>query len=82
MNLAQDDGLNYVKDLSKIGRLLSNTIIVDTKPENFGWHLQNGICIQEFVGDERRSKLKKETDHSLEHLSKLLKAVHTQATEL
>lgn len=44
----------YLKDLSKIGRPLDSTIIIDNNPQNFKLHKENGICIKSFWGDNGR----------------------------
>ena len=54
----------FIKDLSKIGRDLSKTIIVDNTPENFQLQAQNGICIKTWIGDEK--------DHALHDLGEIL----------
>ena len=41
----------YIKDLSKIGRPLDSTIIIDNNPVNFKLHKENGIYIKSFLGD-------------------------------
>ena len=41
----------YLKDLSKIGRPLDSTIIIDNNPENYKLQKENGIYIQPFWGD-------------------------------
>ena len=47
----------YVKDLSRIGRQLTKTIIVDNTPENFKNHRANGLFIQSWYGDESDNTL-------------------------
>ena len=41
----------WVKDLSKLGRDLHKTIIVDDKPSTFQLQPQNGVCIPGWTGD-------------------------------
>ena len=41
----------YLKDLSKIGRPLDSTIIIDNNPENYKLQKENGIYIKPFWGD-------------------------------
>ena len=42
----------YIKDLSKIGRPLNSTIIIDNNPQNYKLQKENGICIKSFWGDD------------------------------
>ncbi len=54
----------YVKDLSILGRDLSQTLIVENTLHAFGYHLDNGILIKTFEGEK--------DDCALLHLWKLL----------
>jgi len=47
----------YVKDLSRIGRDISRTIIVDNIAENFQLQPENGIFIKSWFVDERDTAL-------------------------
>lgn len=43
---------DFVKDLTRIGRPLDKTIIVDNMPQNFRLQKENGIIIKGFFGDD------------------------------
>ena len=51
------DNETYIKDLSKLGRPLNKTVIVDNTPENFKHHRQNGIFIRSWYGSKDDSAL-------------------------
>ena len=57
----------FVKDLSRIGRDLSKTIIVDNVAENFQLQPDNGIFIKSWFDDMN--------DTALEELAPLLKEI-------
>lgn len=63
----------FIKDLSRIGRELSKTIIVDNNPDNFQYQAENGIFIKSWYDDPN--------DTALEELSKLLKVVARRSNE-
>ena len=54
----------YLKDLSKIGRPLEKTLIIDNHPENFKLQPENGIYIKTWTSDA--------SDCALKQLGKLL----------
>jgi len=56
----------YVKDLSRLGRDLSKTIIVDNSIHAFGYQITNGVPIPSFYGQT--------WDHELQMLVSILKA--------
>eukprot|EP00826_Nyctotherus_ovalis_P006297 TRINITY_DN11477_c0_g1_i1.p5 TRINITY_DN11477_c0_g1~~TRINITY_DN11477_c0_g1_i1.p5 ORF type:complete len:118 (-),score=18.90 TRINITY_DN11477_c0_g1_i1:14-367(-) len=47
----------YIKDLSRLGRSLAKTIIVDNLAENFQLQLENGIMIKTWTGDPEDNAL-------------------------
>jgi Dullard-like phosphatase family protein len=57
----------FIKDLSKIGRELSKTIIVDNNAENFQYQPENGIFIKSWYDDP--------SDTALRELSQVLISV-------
>ena len=56
---------DFVKDLSKIGRPIDKTIIIDNIPQNYRLQNENGINIKSFYGDNSN-------DRVLFYLSKIL----------
>lgn len=62
---ATPTGMVYIKDLSKLGRPLSKTIIVDNVAENFSKQPDNGIFIKSWFDDT--------SDTALIELAPLLK---------
>jgi CTD small phosphatase-like protein 2 len=47
----------YIKDLSKLGRDLSKTLIIDNVADNFRLQPENGLQIKNFEGDENDEEL-------------------------
>ena len=47
----------FVKDLSRIGRDLSRTIIIDNTAENFQRQVNNGLFIKSFYDDPEDTEL-------------------------
>jgi CTD small phosphatase-like protein 2 len=47
----------YIKDLKKLGRDLSKTLIVDNVAENFRLQPENGIFIKTWTGDPKDTVL-------------------------
>ena len=48
---------SYLKDISKLGRDLSKTIIVDNASDNFQLQIDNGIFINTWIDDENDTAL-------------------------
>ena len=59
-------GRKFVKDISKIGRDLTKTIMVDDLQENLNIHIDNGILILPYDGDDNKE------DRILYELKKIL----------
>jgi TFIIF-interacting CTD phosphatase-like protein len=59
--------IQYVKDLSKLGRPLDKVIIVDNLKENYSWQKANGINITTWHDDQN--------DNDLELLAEMLVAL-------
>ena len=59
-------GRKFVKDISRIGRDMKKIIVVDDLPENLSIHVDNGILILPYDGDDNKE------DRVLYELKKLL----------
>ena len=64
-------GNKYIKDLSKIGRDLSRTLIVDNNPHSFKFQHENGILISSYFGE-------KNNDRALVELQKVLLKIYKE----
>ena len=49
-------GNDFVKDLTRIGRPLNSTIIIDNMPQNFKLQKENGILIKPFWGEDSNDR--------------------------
>ena len=58
-----------IKDLTRVGRSLERTIIVDNLRENFCWQKQNGIHILSWASKEAQE------DQELERLGQYLNQI-------
>ena len=67
-------GNKYIKDLSKIGRDLSKTLIVDNLSYSFKFQYDNGILISSFYGEEN--------DKALIELQKILIKIYNENTDV
>ena len=56
----------FVKDITRIGRDIKKIIMIDDFPENLKAHIENGILILPYDGDDRKE------DRVLYELKKLL----------
>ena len=68
---ATNIGNKYIKDLSKIGRDLSKTLIVDNNPHSFKFQYENGILISSYFGE-------KNDDKALIELQKILIKIYKE----
>ena len=57
----------FIKDLSRLGRDISKTLIVDNVAENFQLQPDNGVFIRTWIDDP--------TDNALDELAPLLKEI-------
>jgi TFIIF-interacting CTD phosphatase-like protein len=51
--------VHIIKDLTKIGRPIEKTIIIDNIKENYCWQKDNGIEIKSFIDDLQDCELQK-----------------------
>jgi TFIIF-interacting CTD phosphatase-like protein len=66
--------VTLIKDLTKVGRSLERTIIVDNLRENFCWQKQNGVHVQSWTSKEAQD------DTELLSLMKYLKQIALSET--
>ena len=71
-------GKKYIKDLSKLGRDLSKTLIVDNLPQSFKFQHENGILISSFYADENDKK----DDRALIELQKILIKIYEDKNDV
>ena len=71
-------GNKYIKDLSKIGRDLSRTLIVDNLPHSFKFQHENGILISSYYGDKKNMK----EDKALIELQKILIKIYEEKNDV
>ena len=69
-------GNKYIKDLSKIGRDLSRTLIVDNLPQSFKFQKENGILISSFYGEDNVE------DKALIELQKILIKIYEENNDV
>lgn len=53
---------NFVKDLSRLGRDLPNTIIIDNSPASYIFHNENAIPVSSWFNDPHDTELTDMTD--------------------
>jgi len=70
---------SYVKDLSKLGRNVATSIIIDNSPHSYLFHPQNAIPVQSWISDMNDTELL-ELLPLLEDLSKVTDVVPYLAT--
>jgi len=58
---------NYVKDLSRLDRDLSQAIIIDNSPSSYIFHPENAIDCTSYIDDAH--------DRELDHIAKFLKGI-------
>jgi len=66
---------NYMKEISRIGRDIKKTIIVDNMAQNFKMEKANGILISSFWGEDS-------TDKALFYLGKILVSIAIEMMEV
>ena len=71
-------GKKYIKDLSKLGRDLSKTLIVDNLPQSFKFQHENGILISSFYADDNDTK----DDRALIELQKILIKIYEDKSDV
>lgn len=49
---------NYVKDLSRLGRKVAHSIIIDNSPASYQFHAQNAIGISTWLNDPMDTELR------------------------
>ncbi|CAI5439240.1 unnamed protein product [Caenorhabditis angaria] len=59
---------NFVKDLSRLGRLLERTLIIDNSPASYAFHPENAVPVQTWFDDPADTELLDILCH-LEHLN-------------